>query len=74
MRPSSGDPTPQISFTASAAIIEPTWPVRAPRTPASPQLGTVPGRGGVGNRSRRSVPGKPAGGADQNTETCAWVR
>jgi len=64
------------SLTTSAAIIEPTAPHTTPRTPASAQDGTVPGAGGSGNTSRYCTAGypEPAGGAAQNTDTCASNR
>ena len=45
-------PIPIISLSVSTAWMLPTRPVRAPRTPASAQLGTMPGGGGEGNKQR----------------------
>ena len=50
--PSSVTPVPMISFMASMARVEPSIPGSAPSTPASAQLGTEPGCGGTGCRSR----------------------
>ena len=45
-------PMPKKYFRASVACILPTNPVSAPKTPASAQLGTIPGGGGAGNKQR----------------------
>ena len=41
-----------MSLIASMACMEPMMPGRTPRTPASAQLGTVPGSGGSGSMQR----------------------
>ena len=41
-----------ISFNTSVACNVPMTPVTAPSTPASEQLGTMPGGGGAGYRQR----------------------
>ena len=43
---------PVINLIASVAWIVPTMPGKTPKTPASEQLGTSPGGGGVGKRQR----------------------
>ena len=43
-------PILSINLTVSVACILPTIPGSIPRTPASAQLGTSPGFGGVGKR------------------------
>ena len=48
----SDSPMPKKCFKASVAWMLPTSPVSAPSTPASAQLGTIPGGGGEGNRQR----------------------
>ena len=45
-------PMPRMSFNVSVACMLPTSPVSAPSTPASAQLGTIPGGGGDGKRHR----------------------
>src|SRR5699024_12151588 len=54
-RPSSTSPIPVMSLIASVAMIDPAIPHSDPITPASAQDGTVPGSGGLGNRSRNST-------------------
>ena len=47
-RPASVSPMPRISYSTSVACRVPITPVTAPRTPASEQVGTMPGGGGSG--------------------------
>ncbi len=51
-RPNSGVPVPVMSFTASVTMSEPMVPGSAPMTPPAAQLGTSPGAGASGCRSR----------------------
>ncbi|SIH61052.1 Uncharacterised protein [Mycobacteroides abscessus subsp. abscessus] len=51
-----GSPMPQMSLTASAAIVDPTRPQRTPRTPPSAQVGTESASGMSGKRSRSIGP------------------
>ena len=47
--PVRASPAPVMTLIASAAIIDPMIPGKAPITPASAQLGATPGAGSFGN-------------------------
>ena len=51
-RPLNGSPIPVRTFITSFACKLPTIPGSTPKTPPSAQLGTIPGGGGLGNKSR----------------------
>ena len=61
---------PAMSLMASVAMSEPTCMQRAPSTPTMAHVGTSPVLP-CGYRSDRRTAGKPSGGADQKTVTCA---
>ena len=72
-RPNSGLPKPQISFTASVAMVLAACPTTGPSTPTFSDDGVVPGAGCTGYRSRNRTPGPPSSGVVQKTETCQFI-